>query len=96
MMRSPKSGRAWEESGEDPYLAGVMSAETVKGVQNNDVIATAKHFILDEQGLNKFTSSSEVDSKPCMKFIFGHLHVLLKLVLALLCALIAWPMALKL
>lgn len=63
MMRSPKSGRAWEGSGEDPYLAGVVAAESIQGVQNQGVTATAKHFILNEQELNRFTSSSVVDKR---------------------------------
>lgn len=62
-MRSPNSGRAWEAGGEDPYLMGVLAAETVKGIQEQGVIATAKHFLLNEQELNRHLSSSDVDSR---------------------------------
>ncbi|KAI8366157.1 glycoside hydrolase superfamily [Blakeslea trispora] len=62
-MRSPEGGRGWESEGEDPFLAGVVSAETVKGIQDEGVIATAKHYILNDQELNRTTSSSETDSR---------------------------------
>ncbi|KAI7895405.1 glycoside hydrolase superfamily [Mucor mucedo] len=63
MMRSPKSGRAWEGSGEDPYLAGIVAAESIKGVQAHGVIANVKHYILNDQELNRMTSSSEIDAR---------------------------------
>ncbi|KAI9251582.1 glycoside hydrolase superfamily [Sporodiniella umbellata] len=62
-MRSPEGGRGWESSGEDPFLTGVASAETIKGIQSQGVIATAKHFILNDQELNRGQSSSDVDDR---------------------------------
>ncbi|OBZ82958.1 putative beta-glucosidase L [Choanephora cucurbitarum] len=62
-MRSPEGGRGWESEGEDPFLTGVVSAETIKGIQDEGVIATAKHFILNDQELNRKTGSSEADSR---------------------------------
>ncbi|TGZ79625.1 hypothetical protein EX30DRAFT_80217 [Ascodesmis nigricans] len=47
--RTPLGGRNWEGFGSDPYLQGVAAAETIKGIQGAGVIATAKHFILNEQ-----------------------------------------------
>lgn len=35
-------GRNWEGYGKDPYLSGILGAETVRGVQDNGVIACAK------------------------------------------------------
>lgn len=62
-MRSPEGGRGWEAGGEDPYLTGVMSAETVLGIQSQGVVATAKHYILNDQELNRKTGSSDVDER---------------------------------
>ncbi|KAI9304202.1 beta-glucosidase [Cunninghamella echinulata] len=62
-MRSPQNGRGWESFGEDPFLSGVAAAETIKGVQSQGVISTAKHFILNEQELNRFSESSDVDDR---------------------------------
>jgi beta-glucosidase len=52
-MRSPEGGRGWESFGEDPYLTGVASAETIIGIQSQGVIATAKHFIANDQEKNR-------------------------------------------
>ncbi|OAL75538.1 hypothetical protein A7D00_1137 [Trichophyton violaceum] len=45
----PAGGRNWEGFGTDPVLQGIASAETIRGTQNEGVIATAKHFVLNEQ-----------------------------------------------
>jgi hypothetical protein len=47
--RSPLGGRNWEGFGSDPVLQGIAAAETIKGIQSQGVIATAKHFIGNEQ-----------------------------------------------
>ncbi|KAK9469494.1 glycosyl hydrolase family 3 N terminal domain-containing protein [Lipomyces arxii] len=47
--RAPEGGRNWEAFGSDPYLQGVASFQTVQGIQEEGVMATAKHYILNEQ-----------------------------------------------
>ena len=47
--RSPLGGRNWEGFGSDPVLQGIASAQTIKGIQSEGVMATAKHFIGNEQ-----------------------------------------------
>ena len=49
MGRVPAGGRNWEGFGPDPVLAGISAAETIKGIQDAGVIATAKHYIGNEQ-----------------------------------------------
>ncbi|RGP70095.1 glycoside hydrolase family 3 [Fusarium sporotrichioides] len=50
--RTVLGGRNWESFSVDPYLCGAMGAQTVLGIQEN-VIATAKHFIVNEQETNR-------------------------------------------
>ncbi|KAE8151709.1 putative beta-glucosidase E [Aspergillus avenaceus] len=45
----PAGGRNWEAFGSDPVLQGVAAAETIRGIQSNGVMATAKHFLMNEQ-----------------------------------------------
>lgn len=47
--RMPAGGRNWEGFGSDPVLQGIAAAQTIKGIQDEGVIATAKHFLLNEQ-----------------------------------------------
>lgn len=47
--RLPAGGRNWEGFGSDPVLQGIAAAETIKGIQDEGVIATAKHFVGNEQ-----------------------------------------------
>jgi beta-glucosidase len=44
VVRDPRWGRVEETLGEDPYLAGVVGAAYVRGLQSAGVIATLKHF----------------------------------------------------
>lgn len=45
----PAGGRNWEGFGSDPVLQGVAAAETIRGIQSNGVMATAKHYVMNEQ-----------------------------------------------
>ncbi|CAG8956788.1 hypothetical protein HYFRA_00011177 [Hymenoscyphus fraxineus] len=51
--RTPLGGRNWEGFASDPVLTGIAMAETIKGIQDAGVIATAKHFIGNEQEHNR-------------------------------------------
>ncbi|MBM7456037.1 beta-glucosidase [Oceanisphaera litoralis] len=48
LIRSPYAGRAQEYAGEDPYLAGVIGAAQVRGIQSQGVQAQPKHFVGNE------------------------------------------------
>ncbi|KAK7735577.1 glycoside hydrolase 3 [Cytospora paraplurivora] len=61
--RIAQGGRNWEGFGPDPYLTGIAMAETIQGMQGSGVQATAKHFILNEQELNRETQSVSVDDR---------------------------------
>lgn len=47
MLMEPP-GRNWEGFSPDPYLTGVLFAETVKGIQSTGQMAVAKHFLFNE------------------------------------------------
>lgn len=47
--RKPRGGRNWEGFGSDPVLQAKAAALSIKGVQEQGVIATIKHLIGNEQ-----------------------------------------------
>ncbi|KAH6845496.1 glycoside hydrolase family 3 protein [Chaetomium sp. MPI-CAGE-AT-0009] len=47
--RKPLGGRNWEGFGSDPVLQAKAAAQHIKGVQEQGVIATIKHYIGNEQ-----------------------------------------------
>lgn len=49
--RKPRGGRNWEGFGSDPVLQAKAGSETIRGVQDQGVIATLKHLIGNEQEL---------------------------------------------
>ncbi|EHK25989.1 glycoside hydrolase family 3 protein [Trichoderma virens Gv29-8] len=67
--RKPKGGRNWEGFGADPVLQAVGARETIKGVQEQGVIATIKHFIANEQEMYRmynpfqYAYSSNIDDR---------------------------------
>lgn len=47
--RHANGGRNWEGFTNDPYLAGKLAAEAILGVQGENVMATIKHLVGNEQ-----------------------------------------------
>lgn len=45
----PEGGRNWEGFGPDPYLSGELVAPTIEGIQDQGIVATAKHYLAYEQ-----------------------------------------------
>jgi beta-glucosidase len=63
MARAYQNGRNFESYGEDPYLASVMAAAHVQGIQSQGVIATAKHFVCNDQETDRWLVSADVDER---------------------------------
>jgi beta-glucosidase len=63
IARVPVAGRAFESYGEDPLLQARTAVGTIKGIQRHPVVATIKHYNLNNQEFERFTSSSEADER---------------------------------
>ncbi|KAF2424833.1 glycoside hydrolase family 3 protein [Tothia fuscella] len=59
----PGGGRNWEGFSPDPYLTGIAMQETILGMQAGGVQANAKHYIANEQELERTKISSDVDDR---------------------------------
>ncbi|MGW7267955.1 beta-glucosidase [Streptomyces sp. NPDC054842] len=49
LVRTPYAGRNFETFGEDPLAAGDLVAAEIRGIQGEGLVATVKHFALNNQ-----------------------------------------------
>jgi beta-glucosidase len=65
--RTPLAGRTPEYLGEDPLLSGELAAADVRGMQRGNpgepVLSMLKHYVANEQELDRQTSSSNMDGR---------------------------------
>ena len=63
IYRAPMDGRNFEYFGEDPFLAGQTAAAYIRGVQDEGVIATVKHFAANNEEYDRHNVSSDMDER---------------------------------
>ena len=63
IARTPYNGRNFEYFGEDPYLTSQMVVPFIEGIQDNPVVADAKHFVLNDQETDRMTVDVHVDER---------------------------------
>ncbi|KAF6583046.1 MULTISPECIES: beta-glucosidase [Paenibacillus] len=63
IARIPWGSRNFESMGEDPLLQSQMVTAYVKGVQSHPVLATAKHYLMNNQETERFTTNVKVSDR---------------------------------
>ena len=63
IARTPYNGRNFEYFGEDPYLSSQTAVSVIKGIQDNPVIADAKHFALNNQEIDRMTVDARANER---------------------------------
>lgn len=63
VVRVPQNGRAFENYGEDPYLASQLAVANIRGVQSAGVIGEVKHFDAYSQENNRFALNENIDER---------------------------------
>ncbi|MEZ0244387.1 MAG: glycoside hydrolase family 3 C-terminal domain-containing protein, partial [Sphingomonas sp.] len=61
LLREPRNGRNFEYGGEDPWLAGVMVGQQVRGIQSNNIISTIKHYAVNDQETDRGKGNSVIE-----------------------------------
>lgn len=61
LEREPRNGRNFEYLGEDPLLAGSLDGEAVRGIQDQHVISTVKHFAMNDQETGRMHANAVID-----------------------------------
>ncbi|GHU09355.1 glycosyl hydrolase [Spirochaetia bacterium] len=73
LARDPRWGRNDESFGEDPFLAGKLAAEYIKGIQGDDpsylkAVATPKHFAMNNSECDRHGGSSYADEATLREY----------------------------
>lgn len=61
--RSPLGGRGFESFSEDPLLSGYLATHYIKGVEDNGIATTIKHFVCNDQEHDRSAVSSIVTER---------------------------------
>ncbi|MET0372947.1 MAG: glycoside hydrolase family 3 protein, partial [Rhizorhabdus sp.] len=64
LVRDPRAGRNFEYLGEDPVLAGTLVGAQIAGVQSNGIIATIKHFAVNDIETGRNVHSVDMAEAP--------------------------------
>lgn len=63
MVRIERGGRDFETLGEDPLLAGKIAVADIQGIQSQGVMATVKHWVANNQEVDRTTTDARVDER---------------------------------
>jgi beta-glucosidase len=61
--RDPRDGRTFETEGEDPILAGKITAAHINAIQAQHIIGGIKHFSFNDQESGRFTANVLIDER---------------------------------
>lgn len=78
IVRTPIAGRNFEAYTEDPYLAGRIGVAYVQGVQGAGAGTSLKHYAANNQEIERYRGSSEVDERTLREIYLPHFETIVK------------------
>ena len=78
IKRNPLCGRNFEYFSEDPYLAGKLAASFIKGVEEEGIGTSLKHFACNSQERDRFTSDSVLDDRTLREIYLSGFEIAVK------------------
>jgi beta-glucosidase len=70
ILRVPEWGRAFETLGEDPFLAARVGVALIEGIQGQGVIATVKHYVANNQEIDRNFVDVQVSERALREVYF--------------------------
>lgn len=70
LHRTAMGGRDFEYFSEDPLISGKMGAAMVSGAENNGILTTMKHFVLNDQEVNARSGINVFVSEQALRELY--------------------------
>ena len=78
IKRSPLGGRNYDYYSEDPYLAGEMAGQHIRGVQSQGVGTSLKHYAVSNQEFRRMTINVVVDERAMREIYLAAFESIVK------------------
>ncbi|KAH7138978.1 glycoside hydrolase superfamily [Dendryphion nanum] len=76
--RSALGGRNFEAFSEDPLVSGTLAIEYVKGLQEERVAATVKHYLANEQDTRRFSVNQTISERALREIYLKPFEMVVK------------------
>lgn len=78
IVRTPVAGRNFESFSEDPYLSGKIGIAWIKGLQDQKVGASLKHYACNNQEIERGRGNSIVDERTLREIYLAQFEMIVK------------------